>query len=155
MNPIKISLKGEDFSRALIPQGQIQLRITGAAFELNKAGTNTNLKITSTLSQATPSTKEGVVAQPGDRNFTTWDPIFETEGHKEAGMNPLESICRKIDAIFNCDADSRPDLEQDTLNAMIGKTFIGIIEHEDNDRFGKQDRLVAYIADTSGESELG
>lgn len=145
LKPLEIKLQGRDFERALLPEGQLVLQVVGAEAAPNKAQDNTNVHITSTLVTPSPTTKEGVVAQPGDRQFQTWDGVFQTPKQEEKGVDPLESLSQIVDAIFGTNKDNRPDLNQDTLNAMVGKQFLGVIKHEDNPQFGKQDRLVRYL----------
>jgi hypothetical protein len=145
LKPLDIKLQGRDFERALVPEGQHPLQITGAEATPNKAGTNTNVHLTSTVVNPTPTTKADVTAQPGDRVFQTWDGIYQTEDQEKKGMEPLEVIARIVDAIFGTDKDNRPDLNTDTLNQMVGKQFLGVIRHENDPQFGMQDRLVNYL----------
>lgn len=143
--PIKIVLKGRDFERALVPEGQHTLQVIGAEFLPNKNKDNSNVHITSTLTRPTPTTKPDVVAQPGDRKFQTWDGVFATPNQEEKGVDPLARIADILCAVFNVDLKDCPDLDSDTLNQMVGREFIGIVKHEDDPQFGKQDRLVRYL----------
>ena len=145
MAPLNIELKNRDFERALVPEGTHTLQVVAAEAIPNKANDNLNVHITSTLVNPTPTTKEGVTAQPGDRQFQTWDGVYATPAQQERGMDPLDTICSIVDALFGTTKVNRPDLNADTLNQMTGKQFQGIVAHEDDPRYGKQDRLVRYL----------
>lgn len=145
LKPLDIQLTGIDYERALIPEGMIKLQVVSAVAEPNKNKDNTNIHITSTLVNPVPTTKEGVVAQPGERNFQTWDNVYATPKQQEKGIDPLASICQIFDALLGTDDSNRPNLSQDTLNQLAGKQFMGLVRHEDDPQYGKQDRLVRYL----------
>jgi len=145
LSPLDIELKGKDFTPALIPEGSHPLQLVAAELRPNKAGTNMNLYLKSTVVNPTPTTVEGVVAEPGERNFETWDGVYTTEAMAAKGMDALDGICSIIDAVLGTSADDRPNLNEETINQMVGRQFVGLVKHQNDPQFGTQDRLVRYL----------
>ena len=143
--PIDIVLSGRDFERTLVQDGQHQMQITKAAIVPNKANDNRNIHVCATTVNPTPTNKPGVVLQPGDREFQVWQGIFATEKQKEKGVDPLGQIADMFAAVFNCPLAECPNINNDTVNMMVGKRFTGIVRYEDDPQFGKQDRLVKFL----------
>jgi hypothetical protein len=145
LSSLNIELAGKDFERTLIPEGQCLLQVLSGALEPNKAGDNYNLVVKYTNANPTPSNKDGVILEAGAFTTTTWDGVLQTENQKAKGVDPIEGICRTIDAIFGCEPDARPNLNADTVAAMAGQQVIGYIKHEDDPVYGKQARVVRVV----------
>jgi hypothetical protein len=145
LDSLNITLQGKDFERALLPDGQHPMQVTNAQVKPNKKGDNYNLVVESTIVNPTPSAnKEGVTLEPGKVKLTTYDNIYQTEGQKEAGVEPEQALAQIIDAVFGTTAEDRPNLTADTLSQMIGRQFFGQVITENSDVYGKQSRLVRY-----------
>ena len=148
LGALNIELQGQDFTPVLLPPGQYPMQITGAIIHQSKNG-RTSLKVKAGTAQEYPSTVAGQTVDPGTELEMyvglQVDPTLSDKDRVDSTKRMLSRLQNLVCSVFNASPNDCPNLNQDTINQMVGRQVIGVVDIESDAVYGDRNRLQAIL----------
>jgi hypothetical protein len=140
---LNIDIAGIDTTRPLYSdRTDVPCVIDSVDVVENKAKNGYNMVVVFASTEAIPASVEGKTVPTGNK-LTKYYPLQASEKQEAADMGDKfkEDIALLFDAAFQTDKETRPNLTEETLQALFGKEVLITARFRDDETYGQSNEV--------------